>query len=71
MPTCRIIIALDVDTPSLEEAYRKVYRTMKGVDEEDFQWESTDEWFGDDGGLVDADEVQRIRMKVFKEEGGE
>jgi hypothetical protein len=63
----RIIIALDIEASSTEEAYAKAYETMKQVDTESFQWESTDEWFDEDGELIPPDAVQDIRMKVFGE----
>ena len=61
----RIIIAIDVEAESPEMAYERVSEEMKTVDTEDFQWESTDEWYDDDGNVIDEDEVQRIRMAVF------
>jgi hypothetical protein len=64
----RIIVAIDVEAPSLKEAYRRVYQEMAKLDSEDFQWESTDEWYDDEGDLVHPDKVQEIRMAVFAEE---
>lgn len=66
----RIIVALDVEAKSMEGAYQRVYETMKTVDDETFQWESTDEWYDDSGDAIDEEEAQRIRMKVFKELNG-
>ena len=67
--TYRIVVALDVEASSIAEAYRKVYQTMRTVDCDSFQWESTDEWFTPDGEALEPDDVQSIRMAVFAEEG--
>ena len=67
----RIIIALDVAAESSKEAYRQVYRQMKKVDCEEFQWESTDEWYRPDGAELSGTEVQDLRMAVFAEENPE
>lgn len=61
----RITIALDVEAASLDEAYLRVYRKMATVDIQDFSWESTDEWFDNDGEQVDKDVVQETRLRVF------
>lgn len=68
MATHRIVICLDIEAPSTKEAYRTVYRAMKKVGYETFQWESSDEWYDPDGEALDADTVQKIRMEVFAEE---
>ena len=64
----RIVVCLDVEAESMKEAYGKVYQTLKAVDCEDFQWESSDEWYDPDGGQLPAETVQKIRMEVFAEE---
>jgi len=61
----RIVIALDVEAESLDEAYLRVYRNMATVDTNNFSWESTDEWFDDNGEQVDEDVVQETRLRVF------
>lgn len=66
----RIIIALDVEAPSAKEAYRRVFLEMKKLDRDDFQWESTDEWYDPEGEQLDEDEVSAARMTVFAEETG-
>lgn len=64
----RIVIALDIWADSAEDAYSKAYRTMGSVDREDFQWESTDEWFNANADPINAEKVQEIRMTVFAQE---
>jgi hypothetical protein len=57
----RIIVAIDVDTDDPTEAYRVVDAVLDkdlGI-----EWESTDEWYGDDGEPMDEDEISAIRMK--------
>lgn len=66
MSNYRLVICLDVEADSLEQAYERVYTTMGTVDREDFQWESTDEAYDPDGGEVDAEEMQQARMAVFR-----
>lgn len=61
----RLVICLDVEADSLESAYEKVYRTMGGVDCREFQWESTDEAYDEDGNQVEEEEMQRVRHTVF------
>lgn len=64
----RIVVCLDVEARSMADAYRRVYRRMKKVDCEHFQWESTDEWYTPDAEALEPGDVQEIRMKVFAEE---
>lgn len=64
----RIVVCIDVEADSLTEAYRRVYKKMRVVDNPDFQWESSDEWYDDSGESVDPDTCSDIRMKVFAEE---
>lgn len=66
----RIVICLDVEARSMTEAYRRVYRKMKKVDCDNFQWESSDEWYMPDGTALEPGNAQDIRMKVFAEESG-
>lgn len=72
MPEYRLVICLDVDAASLEEAYRKTYKIMgeasktHGID-----WESTDEAFGPGGQPVDKDRLSEARSTVILKETGE
>lgn len=59
----RFVICVDVEADSLDEGYSKLYDTMAKVDQEAFQWESTDEAFTPDGDVVDPKDLQRARMK--------
>lgn len=63
--TWRLVICLDVEACSLEQAYERVYDIMGTVDSEDFQWESTNEAYDPEGGSIDLEEMQDARMKVF------
>ncbi len=61
----RMTIVIDVEAPSLTEAYRKIYQNMKTLDCSEFSWESTDEAYGIYGNEYDPDYVQQCRMDVF------
>jgi hypothetical protein len=60
----RIVVCIDLDTDQLDEAYRQVYDTMgrTGLD-----WESSDEWFYDDGGEIPEFIISAARMNAFAE----
>ena len=64
----RIVICLDVAATSMKEAYHRVYKKMKKVDCDDFQWESTDEWYTPEAEALEPGACQEIRMVVFAEE---
>lgn len=64
----RIVVCLDIEARSMEDAYRRVYRRMRRVDCANFQWESTDEWYDPEATPLEPGDVQDIRMRVFKEE---
>lgn len=66
----RFVICVDVEASSLEEGYSKLYDTMAKVDTEDFQWESSDEVYNPDGGVVCEDDLVCARMKKFTSSGG-
>lgn len=68
--TYRIVVCLDVEARSMAEAYRRVYRRMKKVDCDNFEWESSDEWYDPEANALEPGDVQEIRMKVFAEENG-
>lgn len=57
----RLVVMVDVEATSLDEAYGKVYTAMTKTGE---PWESTDEAFHD-GEQVDADDLQAARMKYL------
>ena len=61
----RLVICLDVEASSLEEAYSIVYDKMKTLDCEEFQWESTDEAFDPDGDPIDEEELVKARLAKF------
>jgi len=72
----RIVICVDVEADDLAQAYGKVYRAMMaaceappvGIGPEDLAWESSDEAFDSDGGVVDPDDLQAARMAYFESE---
>jgi hypothetical protein len=74
----RIVVCIDVSTDDPVEAYRRVKRAMdeafyaSPARAEFDGWESSDEWYADDGRKLDEDTVQGARMRVFeeKETGG-
>lgn len=61
----RIVICVDIKASSIEEAYRNLYLKMGHLDDKDFQWESTDEWFDPEGNIIDPEEISKIRMKII------
>lgn len=64
----RIVICVDIHAETLEEAYGKLYDFMKQPEGSDLDWESTDEWFDDDGtGPEDPKVLQAARMAVYKD----
>ena len=60
----RIIVMIDADHDDPAEAYRQVFDTMM---QQDMGWESTDEWYADDGALISETEIIAARKKVFAE----
>ena len=60
----RICICVDLDTNEPIEAYASLYETMSKTG---LEWESSDEWFLDDGSLMTAEDAQAARMAVFKQ----
>lgn len=66
----RLVLCLDVDASSLEEAYRKAYETMNEVCSKSggtLEWESTDEAFDSDGEIISPSTLQDARIKVFSD----
>jgi len=71
----RLIVGLDIEVDTVEEAYRKVYNLLGDVTnsespygDEAISWESSDEWYDNDGEPGDPAELQQARMKVFAED---
>jgi len=66
--TYRIIIALDIDAQTSMDAYRQVTKAMGEVEartEGNIQWESTDEWYSEDGEAIHPDTIQMVRTTVL------
>lgn len=64
---CRIVVSIDLPTDDPEEAYRQLYRFLATAEEHQIQWESTDEWFDNDGNYVCVDRISEIRLKIIEE----
>ena len=60
--TTRIVICIDLDTDNIELAYRELYEKM-GV--ADLEWESSDEWYYDDGKDIPEFIISEARMRVL------
>jgi hypothetical protein len=62
----RIVVCLDVDASNADSAYRAVREAMtKATASKAIAgWESTEEWFDDEGRLIPEDEIARVRAEV-------
>lgn len=56
----RLVIVLDVEARSPKDAYTRVRKEMKKLDCATFQWESTDEWYDEEGEAIPVSEIQDI-----------
>lgn len=60
----RIVVCLDVNAAGPADAYLAVYNAL-GVMEAntlgDVQWESTDEWYDDDGERIPLSDIEEAR----------
>ena len=65
-----ICVDIDADTPT--EAYGKLYEAMGKVEKEnkDIQWESSDEWYDEDGEPLTEKSAQLARKRYFATRGG-
>ena len=67
----RIVICVDIEKDTPEEAYSELYDRMGRIAKGDMlEWESTDEWFGSDGEPMDERAVSEARMRVLADKGG-
>jgi hypothetical protein len=64
----RIVVCIDVEASSPEDAYSKVYDMMMKI-EPSQAWESSDEWYDEDGELIDELRVSQARLEVLKNKG--
>lgn len=62
----RIVVCVDIAAASAEEAYAMLTDKLCPVTTPDFEWESTDEWYGEDGARLPDKKVQAAREAVFK-----
>ncbi len=60
--TTRICVNIDLDTDNIEFAYREVYTKMSAAN---LDWESSDEWFYDDGDDIPKFIIVEARMRVL------
>lgn len=69
--TLRIVICCDIDADSVTDAYRKLFRMLWQVQRDNelewFDWESSDEWYFEDGERVPQNIVDAARSTVFNE----
>ena len=65
MGTYRIVVCLDIEASSPEEAYAKLYKNMPRIAAEGIDWESTDEWYDDNGAPLSEEQVFAAREAVL------
>lgn len=69
--TYRIVVCVDIDADDLTDAYRQLFKGMAGLcGITGFDWESSDEWYAEDGQRIEEDALTAVRMQVFKEDNG-
>jgi hypothetical protein len=61
----RIIVALDVEAKTPEDAYKKLYDALPLLHPRGIDWESTDEWYGTDGEALTEEAVSAARLRVL------
>jgi len=63
----RIVVCVDIDAPSLLEAYGKLYETMAKVTGPNtgLDWESSEEAYDSDGEEIDEEILQKARMEYL------
>lgn len=63
----RLVVCVDIDAPSLLEAYGKLYETMAKITGPNtgLYWESSDEAYDSDGEPIDEDELGRAQTEYF------
>jgi len=68
--TYRIVVCIDIDADSTEDAYGKVYTAMGLLEREneDIEWESSDEWYGPEGNPIPEEDVQAACMAFLGSE---
>lgn len=64
----RIVICVDIDASSAQDAYEKLYDAMAEAErsDDDICWESSDEWYDDAGDEISAEDAQEARLAAFK-----
>ena len=67
LPYFRIVTCIDVPASTPEEAYELLRKALRSIPES-VVWESSDEWYADDGTQVPVEEIEKARMAVFKKE---
>ena len=63
----RIVICVDIDAESAQDAYEKLYDAMAEAErsDDDICWESSDEWYDDAGDEILTCDIQAARMAAF------
>jgi len=65
MTAFRLVVCIDIEADSLQEAYGKLWRGMAPTVFED-AWESSDEWYGSDGEPGTEEELSDARSAFFQ-----
>ena len=66
--TYRIVVCVDVDAADLTDAYRAVYACMTSLATVSvIEWESSDEWYAEDGQRIEQDAIDLARVTVLQE----
>jgi hypothetical protein len=64
--TTRFVVCIDIEEDDVAKAYTELYRFMHNqVPAHKIGWESTDEVFGEDGELMNQNDIQEAREKGF------
>ena len=63
MTTFRLVLCVDVEAENLDEAYETTYDKMSSLSSPDFEWESSDEAYGEGGEQINEDDLQAARMR--------
>lgn len=61
----RIVVCLDIEAATPTEAYKKLYQQMPKLHDAGIDWESTDEWYDEDGEALSPEQITEIRQNVL------
>lgn len=63
--TVRIVVALDIEAATPEDAYKKLCAVMPLLHPQGIAWESTDEWYGVDGEPLDEEVISAAWLRTL------